>query len=237
MYLCTSSKVTFQIILNEQGYTVENHIFHKPACPDNYGNKATLGLQNIDGFTGFSVPGHNASSWTADTVAWRYTPTSVDSFQVAKIPYHMEPITPGDKISYRWYEGSTFLSDQQSIVVSPLETTTYRAVCTLCSGEEFTDDKTVFVIPFIPNAFTPNGDGLNDFFRIVGLPPDHITRFNLQIFNRWGQIVFESDNILNSWNGSMKGEVCPEGDYVWVIFYEDDKKTRTSNKGIITLVR
>jgi gliding motility-associated-like protein len=237
MYLCTSSKVTFQIILNEQGYTVENHIFHKPACPDNYGNKATLGLQNIDGFTGFSVPGHNASSWTADTVAWRYTPTSVDSFQVAKIPYHMEPITPGDKISYRWYEGSTFLSDQQSIVVSPLATTTYRAVCTLCSGEEFTDDKTVFVIPFIPNAFTPNGDGLNDFFRIVGLPPDHITRFNLQIFNRWGQIVFESDNILNSWNGSMKGEVCPEGDYVWVIFYEDDKKTRTSNKGIITLVR
>ncbi|MCX6267999.1 MAG: gliding motility-associated C-terminal domain-containing protein [Bacteroidetes bacterium] len=237
LYNCASSTVTFQIVLNEDNNSVENHIFHKPACPDHYGNKATLGLQNIDGYIGFSVPGYNATSWTADTMAWMYTPTSVDSFQVATVPYHFQPITPGNKISYRWYQGSEFLSDQQSFVVTPSQTTTYRAYCTLCSGEEFTDEITVYVVPYIPNAFTPNGDGLNDYFLILGLPPENITLYNIQIFNRWGQMVFSSDNILLSWDGTLKGEICPEGDYVWVIFYEDNKKTKTSNKGTVTLLR
>lgn len=237
MYLCTSQTVTFQIVLNEGANTVENHLYHKPACPDHYGNKATLGLQNIDGYVGFSVPGHNATSWTADTVAWKYTPSSVDSFQVAGVPYHMQPITPGNKITYSWYEGSTYISDQQSIVVSPSVTTTYRAYCTICSGEQFTDEVTVYVIPYIPNAFTPNGDGLNDYFRIVGLPPENITMFNIRIFNRWGQVVYTSNDIREGWDGTFKGEVCPAGDYPWVIFYEDQNKTRTSNNGIVTLVR
>jgi gliding motility-associated-like protein len=237
LYICVSSTVTFQIVLNEENNSIENHIYHKPACPENYGNRATLGLQDISGFTGFSVPGYNASSWTADMVAWRYTPTSVDSFQIASIPYNLQPITPGDKISYRWYEGSEVISDQQSLVVTPGVTTTYRAWCSLCNGEEFTDEVTIYVIPYIPNAFTPNGDGLNDEFRIVGLPPDNITRYNLQIFNRWGQVVFSSGDIREAWDGKMKGEYCPEGDYIWVIFYENNKKTRTSNKGIITILR
>ncbi len=237
MYWCASSTVTFQIILNEEGNTIENHIYRKPACTDWLGNKGTLGLQNIDGFKGFPVPGHNATSWTADTLAWKYTPTSVDSFQVAPIPYHMQPITPGNKISYRWYEGTMFLSDQQTLVVTPLQTTTYRAFCTVCSGEEFTDELTVYVIPYIPNAFTPNGDGLNDIFRIVGLPPENLTLFNMQIFNRWGQVVFSSNNILEGWDGTLNGQICPDDDYVWVIFYEYDKKTKTSNKGSVTLVR
>lgn len=237
MYLCKDKTVTFQIVLNESDYSVENHIYHKPACPDNYGNKGTLGLQNIDGYTGFSVPGHNATSWIADTVAWRYKPTSVDSFQVANTPYHLAPITPGDKISYRWYEGSNQISDQQSLLVTPSVTTTYKVVCTICSGEVFTDDVTVYVIPYIPNAFTPNGDGLNDYFRITGLPPENITQYNLQIFNRWGQAVFTSDDIREAWDGKLKGEVCPEGPYVWVIWYEDDRRVRTGNKGIVTIVR
>jgi gliding motility-associated-like protein len=237
MYNCDGSTVTFQIILNEGNHSIENHIYHKPACPNHFGNKATLGLQDMTGYIGFSPPGYNASSWTADTTAWKYTPTSVDSFQVAKIPYHMQPITPGNKISYRWYEGTTFLSDQQSIIVTPSQTTNYRAFCTVCDGEEFTDDMTVFVIPYIPNAFTPNGDGLNDGFRIVGLPPENLTRFNLQIFNRWGQLIFSTSDIREYWDGKYKGEICPEGDYTWVIFYEDDKKTKTSNKGTLTLLR
>jgi gliding motility-associated-like protein len=162
---------------------------------------------------------------------------SSDTYAVTEIPYHMEPVTPGDKISYRWYNGSEFLSDQQTLVVAPMQTTTYTGYCTLCSGEEFTDEVTVFVVPYIPNAFTPNGDGLNDYFRILGLPPENITQFNLQIFNRWGQLVFSSKDILEGWDGKLNGEVCPEGDYVWVIFYEDNKKTKTSNKGTVTLLR
>ena len=109
--------------------------------------------------------------------------------------------------------------------------------CTLCSGEILTDQMTVYVTPYMPNAFTPNGDGNNDDFKIVGLPPENITEFNIQIFNRWGQIVFATNDILHSWDGTFNGEICPEGDYTWVIFYEDNKKTKTSNKGTLTLLR
>jgi gliding motility-associated-like protein len=237
MHHCENLGVSLQIILIE-GDTIETHIFQKPICTA-WDNKCTIGIQNETGFRCDTLPNknRNSTSFSVSQEGWRYVPTSLDTYDVTQIPYHLEPITPGDKISYRWYSGSEFLSDQQSLLVTPLETTTYRVYCTLCNGEEFTDEVTVYVIPSIPNAFTPNGDGLNDGFRIIGLPPENITRFNLQIFNRWGQVVFSSGNILEAWDGTMLGEICPEGDYVWVIFYEDNKKTKTSNKGTVTLLR
>jgi gliding motility-associated-like protein len=237
MFLCTSSTVTFQIVLNEADNSIENHIFKKPACPENYGNKATLGLQDKSGYVGFSVPGYNATSWSSDTMAWKYKPTSVDSFQITRITYNLQPITPGEKISYRWYAGSEYLTDQQSLVVTPLETTTYTAYCTLCSGIEFKADVTVYVVPYIPNAFSPNGDRVNDTFKILGLPEENITLFNLQIFNRWGEVVFTTNDIRDGWDGKMKDEYCPEGNYSWVIFYMDNKKNKTSNKGTVMLLR
>ena len=237
MYGCDDLSVSFQIVLIE-GDTIETHIYNKPICI-NWDNKCTIGIQDVTGYKCDTIPNKNRNftSWSATQEGYRYVPTSSDTYAVTEIPYRMEPITPGDKISYRWYNGSEFLSDQQTMVVAPMQTTTYTGYCTLCSGEEFTDVVTVYVVPYIPNAFTPNGDGLNDFFRIVGLPPENITQFNLQIFNRWGQIVFSSRDILEGWDGMLNGEICPEGDYVWVIFYEDNKKTKTSNKGTVTLVR
>jgi gliding motility-associated-like protein len=108
---------------------------------------------------------------------------------------------------------------------------------TLCSGQEYTDTVVVHVIPGIPNAFTPNGDGKNDVFRIKGVQVENITKFNFQIFNRWGQLVFSTTDILKGWDGTYIGKNCPADVYSWVIYYEDSKKTKVSNKGTITLVR
>ena len=240
MYSCESLTVTFQIILNENNNSVENHIYRKPDCLDWLGNKATLGIQNSNGYRGFAVSGRNATSWSVspdNPEAWQYLPTSADSFQVAAIPYQLYPLTPGEKISYRWFQGTELISENSSVVVSPGETTTYVAWVSVCNGEEFTDTVTVHVFPHIPNAFTPNGDGLNDDFRILGVPPEHITRFNIQIFNRWGQLVFSSSNILESWDGKLNGSFCEPGVYSWVIYYELNNKTRVSNKGTLTLLR
>ena len=244
MRWCEQESVTFQIVLYEgaslQENIIENHIYSKPSCFNYDTNRATLGIQNAYKILGIAVPGRNATSWSVDSKkpeGWRYTPIDQDTYRVDAVPFNLQPITPGNKILYRWYSGSEIISEQPSVVVTPLETTTYTAYCSLCNGQEFTDDMTVYVIPYIPNAFTPNGDGLNDDFRILGLPPENITQFNMQIFNRWGQIVFSSNDILIGWDGKLNGAVCPEGDYTWVIFYEYDKKTRTSNKGILTLLR
>lgn len=237
MYYCENETVTFQIILTEGSNIIENHIFRKPSCPDWLDNLATLGVQNSTGFLGYAVPGRNATSWSASMEGWKYTPTSVDSFAIASIPFRMEPIVPSDKIQYSWYQGTDQISTSQSVVVTPNETTTYVAHAVLCNGEEFTDTVTVVVIPTIPNAFTPNGDGLNDIFRIIGIPKENITQFNFQVYDRWGQLIFSTNDILEGWDGRFKGELCPVGVYVWVIYYEDNKKIKTTNKGTVTLVR
>ncbi len=236
MYSCLDSAVTFQVILNYGSNTIENHILSKPSC-DWLSNLATLGVQNPTGYIGYAVPGRNGTSWTAQQEGWRYTPTSIDSFQIASIPFNLEPIVPGEKITYSWYKGTELLSTQQSLTVTPDVTTTYWAKCVLCDGQEFTDSVTVYVIPYIPNAFTPNGDGTNDMFRIIGLPPENITKFNMQIFNRWGEVVFSTDNILEGWDGRFNRENCPAGNYVWVIFYEDQSKITRTNKGVVALIR
>jgi gliding motility-associated-like protein len=196
-----------------------------------------MGVQNQTGYVGYAVPGRNGTSWSAYGEGWRYTPTSVDSFQIAPVAYNLEPIVPGEKITYEWFLDDELIATTPGLTVTPAVTTTYWARATLCDGQEFTDSVTVYVIPYIPNAFTPNGDGLNDTFRILGLPNQNITLFNLQIFNRWGEIVFHSTDVQQGWDGRLKGELCPEGTYVWVIFYEDGSKIRQTNRGQIMLVR
>lgn len=237
MFGCITSTVTFQIVLKEGG-TIETHIFSKPVCTL-WDNKCTIGIQDETGFRCDTLPNknRNSTSWSASMEGWRFAPTTSDTYDVTQIPYQIEPITPGDKISYSWHVGSEFISDQQTIVVAPNETTTYRASCTLCNGETFYQDVKVVVVPYIPNAFTPNGDGLNDTFKILGLPPENITKFNLQIFDRWGQVIFRTSDIRESWDGRINGEYGEEGYYTWVIFYEDNNKNKNSNKGSVMLLR
>jgi gliding motility-associated-like protein len=239
LYNCQQqdSTATFQIILNEGSNTIENHIFHKPICGDPISDPASLGVQAISGFIGFAVPGRNNSIWSAEREAWLYTPVSVDTMKITSIPFNPQSIVPGNRIVYTWYQGHDFIANTQQITVTPKQTTTYTAFVSLCDGEIFQDSVKVIVLPVIPNAFTPNGDGLNDKFKIIGLPVDNITEFNFQIYNRWGQLIFSTTNIRDAWDGTYKGGECAAGVYVWVIYYEDNKKQKVTNKGIVTLIR
>ena len=88
---------------------------------------------------------------------------------------------------------------------------------------------------FMPSAFSPNGDGLNDVFRLIH--GDHITRFNMEIFNRWGQKIFSSTNIKEGWNGLYHGIPQPAGLYIWNIVYDTRQSQHQRLKGILTLVR
>ena len=56
---------------------------------------------------------------------------------------------------------------------------------------------------YAPNAFSPDGDGLNDFFKVSG---QGIIDFEMEIFNRWGQMVFKSSNINEKWDGTFRGK-------------------------------
>lgn len=88
---------------------------------------------------------------------------------------------------------------------------------------------------FIPNAFTPNGDGLNDVFEIKGTP---VADFNLYIFDRWGGQIFSTHNYEEKWDGNnTAGDPVPAGTYVYQISGTDYLLRPLSFKGIVTVVR
>ena len=86
---------------------------------------------------------------------------------------------------------------------------------------------------FIPNVFTPNGDGLNDFFGYQSncIPVNY---YNLKIFNRWGELLFDSYKHTEKWDGKFKGRICPSGVYSYFlqVQYKQDKGKRTISRRI-----
>ena len=88
----------------------------------------------------------------------------------------------------------------------------------------------------LPNAFTPNGDGLNETFR--PLHPCDMSDYNIKIFNRYGQLIFESANPSVGWDGTFKGAKAVDGTYVWMSSYTNtNNNQRMSKKGTLILVR
>lgn len=94
---------------------------------------------------------------------------------------------------------------------------------------------TKFVAIWVPNAFTPNGDGHNDELYVV---PRLITDFNIQLYDRWGKLIFQSDDMNFRWDGNAgSGEALPEGVYTYIINAVDFDGERVKEGGTITLFR
>ena len=87
----------------------------------------------------------------------------------------------------------------------------------------------------IPNAFSPNGDGMNDIFRAK--VHDAVSDFRMAVYGRWGQLVFESRNPDTGWDGTQKGSGMPAGSYLWVVTYTDSKQQAMQQQGTLVLVR
>ncbi|MDB5203825.1 MAG: hypothetical protein JWQ27_3234 [Ferruginibacter sp.] len=86
---------------------------------------------------------------------------------------------------------------------------------------------------YIPNTFTPNGDGLNDIFRAIPVGINKTDWF--RIFNRYGELVFETNQWLKGWDGTYKGKAQPMGVYIWIIKGVDKNNKTIEMKGTIML--
>ena len=124
---------------------------------------------------------------------------------------------------------------------NPVRTTLYQILITDSAGCTASDTVTVYVVPdyriFIPNVFTPNGDGNNDFFEVFG-KKEIWQFFEVQIFDRLGEKVYQSNNVNFKWDGIFKGAILPPAVFVYQVrvVYIDDH-TDQLYKGEVTLIR
>lgn len=88
---------------------------------------------------------------------------------------------------------------------------------------------------FMPNAFTPNGDGRNDLFRPTHSP--YLTNFQLLVYNRWGQLVYTSHDHIKGWDGTRNGQPLPADTYAWMIQYENFEGVKRAQRGVVLLIR
>lgn len=87
---------------------------------------------------------------------------------------------------------------------------------------------------FIPTAFSPNGDGINDFLVMLG---EGIISVNLDVYNRWGEVVFQTTNPLDKWDGKFKGQDQQSGVYAYKVYVVLSDGTELNQSGNITLMR
>lgn len=136
--------------------------------------------------------------------------------------------------SYQWSGGETM----DSIRVSPAYTTVYRVTVTLADGSDTIGNIRVKVLncesAYVPNAFSPNGDGKNEVFLVKG---NDIQTFHMKILSRSGQIIFETDDLYLGWDGRIRGEMAPAGIYLYQISYTDSSRTEHEKTGQVMLLR
>ena len=127
-----------------------------------------------------------------------------------------------------------------SFTYSELGTYTITLMVTSDYGCTDIDSQTVYIesdyTVYIPKAFTPDGDGLNDFFILKGTGIDD---FEMAIYNRWGERIYETANIEKPWNGRFKNtaEICKQDVYIYQLWLKDAKGIRHEYVGDVTLIR
>jgi gliding motility-associated-like protein len=148
---------------------------------------------------------------------------------------------PG-QVSYSWTpELGLSCTDCPNPVVSPFTEQDYVITLSMvngtatCYGSATLHASLTEALPlFIPSAFTPNGDGNNDLFQVYG---QGIKKVDMKIFNRWGEMVYQSNNQFSGWDGIYKGQVQQPQVLTYtvgVVFLDD---TKAEKNGTITLVR
>jgi gliding motility-associated-like protein len=123
-------------------------------------------------------------------------------------------------------------------IAKPLVTTTYTLRITNTQGCSNSANVTITVIPYCVkplNAFTPNNDGNNDRWFITN--GNCLIKAKVQVFNRYGGKVFESDDYKNDWDGTYKNKPVPDGTYYYVINYELINNSKVVKRGNVTILR
>ena len=161
---------------------------------------------------------------------------------IANTVTQLQSTNYSENYNYQWTP-STGLSEPNSPETNaiPLETTTYTVTVTDEFGCSLSKEVTIEVVPlecdeplvFVPNSFTPNGDGKND---ILFVRSSILKEFTFRIYNRWGELIFESSSLDKGWDGTFRGMHCEQGVYDYYLKGTCINDETILKKGNISLI-
>jgi len=192
----------------------------------------------------------NRSYVTVDDVS--LVPTDIDLGNDISICTESDSLVIGEpnwiETNYKWFANGILIDTiHGQLKIKPNSYTTYivqkQTSCTTTSDTlvvTYTGAcpvlPTDITEPIIPNVFTPNGDDVNEYWRIT-LPTGAKLK-ELEVYNRWGNIVFELEGTIKPWFGrTSSGEPCSEGVYFYVLKYTDAKGEEQKKNGYVSLFR
>ena len=165
-------------------------------------------------------------------------------FDFTEIEYYgmiFDNYSIGEELTYLWDFGDGTFSDEENPRHFFTGLDEYRVILEATDLRGCSDTAFVTTIPpteiFIPSAFSPNGDGINDLFGVTGA---NVTKFEMWIFDRWGKQVFYSNDVDKKWNGSNQdGEYYPgTTTFNYLIEYQGESEDdATKITGVVHLIR
>ncbi|MBI2967712.1 MAG: gliding motility-associated C-terminal domain-containing protein [Bacteroidetes bacterium] len=141
-------------------------------------------------------------------------------------------------LTFIWQPGNI---DGQNITVQPATDEIYSVMVTDVNGCTGSDTVKISVTncaePFVPTAFSPNGDNNNDMLFVRGFTDDCVTGLTFVVYNRWGQKVFDTNTVTKGWDGIFNGKATDTGVFVWYLNAKWKGGDEKVKKGNVTLVR
>jgi len=156
------------------------------------------------------------------------------------LPYHLNAVGSPANVSYTWSPvtglNNPFIADPVTTLRTDIN---YTVTVTDENGCTATDYKAIKVFGnpevYIPNAFTPNGDGKNDILKPLGFGLQQLVYF--RIYNRYGQLVFQSNTLDAGWDGTFKGKLQPAGTYTYMVKVINYRGWPVEQKGTLIIIR
>ncbi len=215
-----------------QGCGVQYHLFEEEGCEN-----VTLKVDASNGCSGTTEMVDIFCTYPVPEVSFAKEPENPSFFNDAPVFYNTS--THVDKS--QWSVNSYVVSDSEIVKISfPPDTSLSHEVClivisdkgcrdTLCETVKVKEDHVIYV----PSSFTPNEDGVNDYFKPI---VTQVQKSEWFVFNRWGDIVFKGEKLTDVWDGKKDGDYVPTGVYVWEVIYITDKGLDKLAKGKVTVL-
>lgn len=155
-------------------------------------------------------------------------------------PLQLNALADGEGLYYQWtpYTGlnNPYIADPIAVLQKDQ---LYNVIVTSPEGcrEEGQLFVKVYTGPefYVPTGFTPNHDGVNDYFKVIAPGVPKLDFFRL--WDRWGRLVWETSSLSATWDGTIKGDPAPAGTYVWIVQGADYQGRVFNRRGTVTLIR